>query len=78
MMSSFKTARREDGQATVEFAIVIPLLLLLVFGIVQFGKAFNNWIDLNHLANESARWAAVNKIPPHDGQPGNASPTVSR
>ena len=55
---------REEGQATVEFAIVIPLLLLLIVGIIEFGKAFNYWIDLNHLANEGARWAAVEKVPP--------------
>jgi hypothetical protein len=58
---------REDGQATVEFAIVVPLLLLLIVGIFEFGKAFNYWISLNHLANEGARWAAVEKVP---GQPG--------
>ena len=71
------TARREDGQATVEFAIVIPLLLLLVVGIFEFGKAFNYWIDLNHLSNEGARWAAVDKVPPYDGKPGNANPGCS-
>jgi Flp pilus assembly protein TadG len=67
---------REEGQATVEFAIVIPLLLLLVVGIFEFGKAFNYWIDLNHLANEGARWAAVDKVPPYagNGNTGNSNP----
>jgi Flp pilus assembly protein TadG len=68
MVRRAHTARREDGQATVEFAIVIPLLLLLVVGIFEFGKAFNYWIDLNHLSNEGARWAAVDRLP------GNPSP----
>ncbi len=71
MVRRAHTARREDGQATVEFAIVIPLLLLLVVGIFEFGKAFNYWIDLNHLANEGARWAAVDKLP------GNPSPSCA-
>jgi hypothetical protein len=53
----------ESGQALVEFALVLPLLLLLLFGLVDFGKAFNYWIDETHLANEGARWAAVNKNP---------------
>jgi hypothetical protein len=60
--------REQKGQATVEFAIVIPLLLLLVLGILEFGKAFNYWINLNHLSNEGARWAAVDKVP------GNSTP----
>ena len=48
---------------------MIPLLLLLVVGLFQFGKVFNYWISLNHLANEGARWAAVDKVP------GNTAPT---
>ena len=74
-MSGKIRTRSEEGQATVEFAIVIPLLLLLVVGIFEFGKAFNYWIDLNHLSNEGARWAAVNKVPPYNGIAGNASPS---
>jgi Flp pilus assembly protein TadG len=44
----------------VEFALVLPLLLLLVLAMADFGKAFNYWIDATHLANEGARLAAVN------------------
>ena len=47
----------------VEFALVLPLLLVLVFGMLEFGKAFNYWIDTTHLANEGARWAVVNQNP---------------
>ena len=61
--------RREDGVAMVEFALVLPLLLLLIFGILEFGRAFNYWIDANHLANVAARFAAVDTNPgAHDGQ----------
>ena len=49
--------------ALVEFALVLPLLLVLLFGMLEFGKAFNYWIDQTHLANEGARWAAVDKNP---------------
>lgn len=77
-MSNTSKLRREDGQATVEFAIVIPLLLLLVVGIFEFGKAFNYWIDLNHLANEGARWAAVDKVPPYEGNGNVGNPAPSR
>ena len=49
--------------ALTEFALILPLLMVLFLGILDFGKAFNYWIDQTHLANEGARWAAVNKNP---------------
>lgn len=51
---------REEGVALIEFALVLPLLLLLVVGIVDFGKAFNYKNDETHLANQAARYASVN------------------
>jgi Flp pilus assembly protein TadG len=59
---------QEHGVALVEFALVAPLLMLLLFGMVDFGRAFNYWIDETHLANTGARWAVVNKNP---GSPPN-------
>ncbi len=47
----------------VEFALVLPLLLVLVLGVLDFGRAFNYWIDSTHLANVAARYATVNKNP---------------
>jgi Flp pilus assembly protein TadG len=64
-----RALRNERGQATVEFAIVVPLVMLLILGIIEFSKAFNYWITLNHLSNEGARWAAVDRIP------GDTAPT---
>jgi Flp pilus assembly protein TadG len=55
--------RDQRGVALVEFALVLPLLLLLLLGMLDFGKAFNYWLDETHLANEAARWAVVNKNP---------------
>jgi Flp pilus assembly protein TadG len=43
----------------VEFAIVVPLLLLLVFGIVDFGRALNAQIMVTQAAREGARWDAL-------------------
>jgi hypothetical protein len=65
---TFRRQRRspyssESGIALVEFALVAPVLLLLLLGMLDFGRAFNYWIDGNHLANEAARWAVVNKNP---------------
>jgi len=59
--------RSEDGVALVEFALILPVLALLLFGMLDFGKTFNYWIDETHLANEGARWAAVNKNPASSG-----------
>jgi Flp pilus assembly protein TadG len=51
----------------VEFALILPVLALLLFGMLDFGKAFNYWIDETHLANEGARFATVNKNPSGSG-----------
>jgi Flp pilus assembly protein TadG len=61
--SQHRVVREETGAALVEFALVLPILVLLLFGMLDFGKAFNYWIDETHLANEGARWAVVNKNP---------------
>jgi Flp pilus assembly protein TadG len=58
---------RERGQALVEFALVVPLFLILVLGIIQFGIGLNFWLDLNRLANQGARWAVVNCNPASTG-----------
>ena len=55
--------RGEEGTALVEFALILPILALLLFAMLDFGKAFNYWIDETHLANEGARWAVVNRNP---------------
>jgi Flp pilus assembly protein TadG len=55
--------REERGVALTEFALVLPVLMLIFLGMLDFGKAFNYWIDQTHLANMGARWAVVNKNP---------------
>ena len=52
--------RDERGQSLVEFAVVLPLVLLVLLGIMDFGKAFNYWITENQVAAQGARRAAVN------------------
>jgi Flp pilus assembly protein TadG len=56
-------AADESGQALVEFALVSVLLLLIVFGITQFGLALNASNDETQLASQIARYAAVNYDP---------------
>jgi hypothetical protein len=55
----FFKIKKEKGASAVEFAIVLPLLILMVFGIVQFGPAFFCVISLTHAAREAVRRAAV-------------------
>jgi Flp pilus assembly protein TadG len=55
---------RESGQATVEFALILFPLLMVVSGIIYFGIGLNYWLDMNRIANQGARWAVVNNWPP--------------
>ncbi len=55
--------REERGQAMVEFALVIPILLVVVVGIVSFGRAMNYDEQETHLVNEAARFATVDQVP---------------
>ena len=63
--------RDERGVALVEFALVLPLVLVLLLGMIDVGKAVNYWNDETHLANEAARYAAVDNSPTKnpDGTP---------
>ena len=52
--------RSERGAVAVEFALVLPILLMLLVGIMEFGKAYNTQISLTHTARETARSMVVN------------------
>lgn len=47
----------------IEFVIVAPVLLMIIFAIFYFGEFMNYSTDETHLAAEAARWAAVNVNP---------------
>jgi Flp pilus assembly protein TadG len=53
--------RREQGQSMVEAAVVLPVMLLVLFAIVQFGITFNNYLTLTDAARAGARRAAVSR-----------------
>lgn len=52
--------KRESGQSAVEFALVLPILLLLVCGIIDFGWLFYNQLSVENACREGARVACVN------------------
>jgi Flp pilus assembly protein TadG len=54
-----KTSRKARGMAMVEFVIILPVLLMLVFSIVEFGVLFGQWQTLSNAAREGARTAIV-------------------
>jgi len=54
-----RRGKKQRGQSLVEFALIAPLFLLLVFGIVDFGIAFYSWITITNAAREGARLGAV-------------------
>ena len=56
-----RTLRNQRGQAVTEFAVILPVLLLVLLGIYQFGVVFNNYIQVTAAAREGARKAAVSR-----------------
>jgi Flp pilus assembly protein TadG len=53
--------KREDGASLLEFAVAMPLLLLLVLGIIEFGFVLAQMNEIRHGAREGARYAAVSR-----------------
>ena len=60
--------KKEDGQAMVEFALILPIFLLILCGIIDFGWLFYNQISLNNACREGARYAVVNTADGADTQ----------
>ena len=56
-----KMINHEDGTSTVEFALILPFMVMLIMGIIQFGMAYNSYISITHAAREGARLAAVDQ-----------------
>ncbi len=59
MKHILRQARREEGAAAVEFAMIAGVLVLLIFGMLQFGLAFWQVQNLRSATREAARVAAV-------------------
>jgi hypothetical protein len=56
-----RLCRGERGQSLVELAVALPLFLLILLGVMDFGKAFNYWITETQVSAEGARRAAVGR-----------------
>ncbi|MBT2567417.1 pilus assembly protein [Arthrobacter sp. ISL-85] len=53
----------ERGAAAVEFAILLPLLLMLVLGVIEFGRAYNTQLTLTNAARDGVRVMAIGNNP---------------
>lgn len=53
--------RGRRGQTLVEFALTLPLLLLLLLGIIEFGRIFQAWVTLQNAARTAARYAVTGR-----------------
>ena len=58
--------RNERGQTMVEFALVIPILCVVLFGVIQFGILYKNYVTLTDATRTGARKAAVSR---HEADP---------
>ncbi len=60
MMWIFKRLRRSQrGQTLVEFALILPILILILFGILEFGRIFYSYISITNAVREGARIGVV-------------------
>jgi Flp pilus assembly protein TadG len=70
---SGSSSRRHRGQGLVEFAVVLPIFLVMLFGIVDFGRVIWATNSLTNAATEATRFAIV-----HGGSPSDTCPVGPR
>jgi Flp pilus assembly protein TadG len=63
MITKFRR-KREQGQTMAEFTLVLPVLAILLFGVIQFGIVFNNYLQVTDAVRAGARQAAVARYLP--------------
>ena len=61
MRRTRRRAENDRGAAAVEFALLLPVLMLIIFGLIDFGRALNAQITLTQAAREGARLAALDQ-----------------
>ncbi|PJF40466.1 MAG: hypothetical protein D6737_02345 [Chloroflexi bacterium] len=53
------TSKKRQGQTLAEFALTLPILLIMLFGIIEFGRIFQAWVTLQNSARSAARLAST-------------------
>ncbi len=64
----------ENGASLVEFAIILPVFALMLFGMIQFGLGFAGWDELRNTVQNGARLAATNEANPSEVNCGQSDP----
>lgn len=59
MKKIFKLITKMEGQSLVEFALIVPILIILILGMIEFGWILNGYIALTSAAREGARAAII-------------------
>ncbi len=54
-----RRCRRDEGQSLVEFVLALPILLVIIFGIVEFGVAWRTYQVITNVAREGARFGVI-------------------
>src|SRR3989304_8609530 len=62
-----------NGASSVEFALIAPLLIMLIFAIFEFAIVYGDYLAITHAAREGARLAAVGRVSGEGGR-GRADP----
>lgn len=57
---NFRHIKSQKGQSMVEFALTLPVLLLVLCGILDFGWIFSNKLIVGYCAREGARYGSIN------------------
>ncbi len=63
----------ERGQSLAEFALILPILLILIFGVIEFGMVLRSYIEVTNATREGARLASIGATP--GAYPTNCTPT---
>jgi Flp pilus assembly protein TadG len=60
-MSKRISLKNQQGQSMTEFALVLPILAMLLFGVIQFGIVFNNYLQLTDAVRAGSRKGATGR-----------------
>ncbi|MBC8100308.1 MAG: pilus assembly protein [Armatimonadetes bacterium] len=60
--SPYQGRAKSRGQTLVEFALTLPILLLVIFSIIEFGRVFQAWVTLQNAARTAARYASTGNV----------------
>ena len=56
------TSRKEKGQGLVELAIILPLLLIILLGTIDFGRVFYAYVTITNASREGARYGSLHPL----------------